>query len=96
MDLGNIKRFNKPAKIEKEKFIHSAAHLLAKELCEKLNDKNFGLYLGLAARYPDSFLRRILGEVQNAKNVRVPGRLFMFLIKKANNDNGPRVERQPS
>jgi hypothetical protein len=84
MDLGNLDRFkNKQQKQAKNK-IYSAAHLLAKELMDRLGDKNFGLYLGLASRYPEPYLRRILDNTLSAKNLQTPYKLFLYLIKKEN------------
>lgn len=39
--------------------------LLALDLAEALNDnKNLSLYLSYSKRYPESFLRKVLGEVK--------------------------------
>lgn len=65
--------------------LHSPAHLLADELCNKLNDKkHFGFYLKMATLYNHEFLRKLAGEVLESKTVKTPGRLFAYLIKKHN------------
>jgi hypothetical protein len=65
--------------------LHSPAHLLADELCNLLNDKkHFGFYLKMATLYDHGFLRSLAGQVLEGKNVKTPGRLFAYLIKKAN------------
>lgn len=81
-------------KLEKPKadvHLHSPAHLLADELSLKFNDrKHFALYLGMATRMDHQFLRKIMGEVLEARDVKTPGRLFAFLVKKANQENKQR------
>ncbi len=70
-------------KPKKDTHLHSPAHLLADELSVKLNDrKHFALYLGLAKKFDQGFLRSILGQVLESKEVKNPGKLFMFLVKK--------------
>ena len=65
--------------------LHSPAHLLADELCQKLNDKkHFGFYLKMATLYDHAWLRKLAGEVLESPSVKTPGRLFAFLIKKNN------------
>ncbi len=65
--------------------LHSPAHLLADELCNKLNDKrHFGFYLKMATLYDHNWLRKICGEVLEAKDVHSRGKLFAYLIKKYN------------
>ncbi|MBL8030382.1 MAG: hypothetical protein JNN11_03980 [Candidatus Doudnabacteria bacterium] len=67
------------------KYLHSPAHLLADELCLRFNDKrHFGFYLKLAVTYDHAFLRKLCGEVMENKNVKTPGKLFAYLIKKHN------------
>jgi hypothetical protein len=65
--------------------LHSPTHLLADELCQKLNDKkHFGFYLKMATLYDHNFLRNLAGQVLEGKDVKTPGRLFAYLIKKNN------------
>jgi DNA-binding MarR family transcriptional regulator len=60
--------------------------LLAQDLAEELNDtRNLFLYLSHAKRYPESVLRRILGEVKEIPPERIKkGRaaLFNYLLKR--------------
>jgi hypothetical protein len=73
---------NNRLKPKKSRFLHSPAHVLADEICAKLNDKrHYGFYLKMALNHDPGQLRTILGHVleQNAKN---PGALFVFLVKK--------------
>jgi hypothetical protein len=75
------------AKPKKDVHLHSANHLLADELCGKLNDKkHFGFYLKMATLYDHNFLRGLAGQVLEGKNVTTPGRLFAYLIKKKNDE----------
>jgi biotin operon repressor len=64
----------------------SREELLALDLAQALNDrKNLKLYLSLARKYPESFLRQILGEVREIPLGRMrKGRaaLFNYLVKK--------------
>jgi len=85
--IGKIVKFNrgKSAKPKVDPHLHSPAHLLADELCQKLNDKkHFGFYLKMATLYDHNFLRSLLGQVLEGKDVKSPGKLFAFLIKKNN------------
>lgn len=67
------------------KYLHSPSHLLADELCKKLNDRrHFGFYLKMAALYDHAFLRKLCSEVLEGKDVKTPGKLFAYLIKKHN------------
>src|SRR5689334_22300148 len=84
--IGKIAKFDvKKAKPKADKHLHSPAHLLADELSVKLNDKkHFGFYLKMAVTYDHNFLRKLMGEILENKNVQTPGRLFAYLIKKHN------------
>lgn len=58
---------------------------MADELSRKLRDeKHFGFYLKMATLYGHDFLRKLAGEVMESKDVKTPGRLFAYLIKKHN------------
>lgn len=84
-NLGQIARskFQIAAKPKKNKYLHSAAHLLADEMCQKFNDKkHFGFYLKIATTHDHGYLRTLMGQVLEGKNVQTPGKLFAFLIKK--------------
>lgn len=83
----NKSRFAKNAKPKEDSHLHSPAHVLADELCKKLNDKkHFGFYLKMAMLYDHNFLRRLAGEVAESKTVKTPGKLFAYLIKKHNKE----------
>lgn len=60
--------------------------LLALDLTEALNDyKNLPLYLSYSKRYPESFLRKVLGEVKEVPAEKIKkgrGALFNYLVKK--------------
>ena len=80
--LGKIAK--KPLATKPNPHLHSAAHLLADELCNKLNDKkHFGFFLKLALTHDHAFLRKIAAEVLESKTVKTPGKLFAYLIKKS-------------
>ena len=60
--------------------------LLALDLAEALNDyQNLPLYLSYSKKYPESFLRKVLGEVMEVPAGKVKksrGALFTHLIKR--------------
>ncbi len=60
--------------------------LLAKDLAKALKDrKGFPLYLSYSKRYPESLLRKVLGEVKEIPDTRIRksrGALFNHLIQK--------------
>lgn len=65
--------------------LHSAAHVLADELSQQMNDRaHFGLYLKMAVTYPPDLLRKIAGEILENPKVQNRGKLFSYLIKKHN------------
>jgi hypothetical protein len=75
----------KKSGIKKNPHLHSPAHLLADELCLKLNDKkHFAFYLKMAVLYDHNYLRGLAGQILENKNVTTPGKLFAYLIKKNN------------
>jgi formamidopyrimidine-DNA glycosylase len=74
-------------KKHKDHHLHSPSHVLADELCVRLNDKkHFGFYLKMAVNYDHNILRKIAGEVLEQK-AKKPGALFAYLIKKRNLEN---------
>ena len=84
--LGKITKFS-AAKPKINAHLHSPAHLLADELCLKFNDKkHFALYLGMASKHDHQFLRKLMGEVLENPNVKTPGKLFAYLVKKRNQE----------
>lgn len=89
--LGKIAKFEqrKAAKPKPSPHLHSANHLLADELSQKLNDrKHFAFYLKMAVLYNHDFLRGLAGQITESKTVKTPGRLFAYLIKKNNQELG--------
>jgi hypothetical protein len=85
--LGKIVKLT--AKVQKKPkvnpHLHSPNHLLADELSVKLNDrKHFTFYLKMAVLYNHDYLRSLAGQVLEGKEVKTPGRLFAYLIKKNN------------
>ncbi len=69
----------------KSRFLHTPAHLLADELSVKLNDRrSFARYLRWASIYDHGYLRQLLGQVLESREVRSPARLFSFLLKQKN------------
>ena len=82
--IGNLAKFTKD-KPKKNPHLHSPSHLLAEELGQKLHDtKHFGFYLKMATLYDHNFLRKLAGDILENKNVKTPGKLFAYLIKKYN------------
>ena len=88
VDIQGMQRLEKNEKFGakktvKNRYLHSADHLLADELSVKLRDKkHFGFYLKMAELYEHDFLRKLAAEVLENPNVETPGKLFAFLIKK--------------
>lgn len=79
------KRLKGSAKPKVDSHLHSPNHVLADELCAKLNDrKRFGFYLRMAMLYNHDFLRNLASQVVESRNVKTPGKLFAFLIKQHN------------
>lgn len=94
MEIGSLKHL-RPGKAQKNRYLHSPSHLLADELSKKLNDtKRFGFYLKLATQYNHDFLRSLAGRILEQKNVKTPGKLFAYLIKK-NNQEKPAQDPTP-
>lgn len=70
---------------KKDPHLHSANHLLADELSQKLHDpKHFGFYLKMATTHDHGLLRSLAGKVLESKDVKSPGKLFAYLIKQHN------------
>jgi hypothetical protein len=83
--LANKRPLKRP---QKNRYLHSPAHLLADELSQKFNDpKHFGFYLKMAVTFPPDYLRKLASEVLEQHNVKTPAKLFAFLIKKRNEEN---------
>ena len=93
-----LTRINNNTDIENKNFLNfnpntyksfrprSRQELLALDLAEALNDyKNLALYLFYSKKYPESFLRKVLGEVKEIPAEKIKkskGALFSYLIKK--------------
>lgn len=86
--MDSLKNLTANGKIQRKRrdpHLHSSAHVLADELANMLNDKkHFGFYLKMAVTHSPQVLRRLAGEVLENKNVKTPGRLFAYLVKKYN------------
>ena len=83
--IGKIAKFEKKKSqpVKADPHLHSPSHLLADELSTKLNDRrHFAIYLGLANKLDHNFLRSVLGQVLEGKEIKTPGKLFMYLVKK--------------
>lgn len=91
--LGKIAKFKliKTIKPKVNPHLHSPAHLLADEMCQKFNDKkHFGFYLKMALTHNHDYLRGLMGQVLEGQGVKTPGKLFAYLIKKNKyNPNDP-------
>ncbi len=73
--------------VKKSPYLHSPNHLLADELSTRLSDKkHFGFYLKMASQHDHNFLRKIAGEVLENANVKTPGKLFTYLVKKSKDE----------
>jgi len=76
IDISNFKKFKPKTREE----------LLALDLAKALNDrKGLSLYLSYSKKYPESFLRKVLGgvkEIPDRKIKKSRGALFNYLIQK--------------
>jgi hypothetical protein len=78
---------NKKIVRKRDPKLHSAAHVLADELANMLNDRgHFGFYLKMATTVSSEVLRRLAGEVMENPKVDNRGKLFAYLIKKYNQE----------
>lgn len=95
MQLEGVAKQLQAKKAIKNRYLHSPSHLLADELCKRFNDsKHFGFYLKLATQYNHDYLRSLAGQVLEGQNVKTPGKLFAYLIKK--NNSAPKNESSNS
>ena len=82
--------------VRKDPHLHTASHLLADELANKLHDKkHFGFYLKMSTTMPHDVLRKICGDVLESKNAKTPGKLFAYLVKKFNEEQKARKTPTP-
>ena len=62
------------------KGIHSEFHALAKEISEFCGEpKKFGMYLGIIKNIGLPRAYRIFAEMRQAKEIKTPGKLFLYL-----------------
>ena len=60
--------------------LHSEAHALAKEISEFCGEpKKFGMYLGIIKNIGLPRAYRILAEMRQTKEIKTPGKLFLYL-----------------
>lgn len=86
-NIGKLAAAKQQVKPQKNKYLHSPNHLLADELSQRLRDtKHFGFYLKMATLYDHNVLRSLAGQVLEGKDIKTPGRLFAYLIKKYNSE----------
>lgn len=63
-----------------EKGIHSEMHALAKEISEYCREsKKFAMYLGIIKNMGLLRAYRIFAELRQAKEIKTPGKLFLYL-----------------
>lgn len=68
--------------------IHTREHLLAKDISEAFGEpKKFGLYLGLITRVGFERATMIFSEIKQGKNIKTPGKLFMWKCSKKGQKN---------
>ena len=71
---------------ESTKGMHSEIHVLAKDISEYCKEpKKFGMYLGIIKRIGKDKAYQIFSEIKQSKNIKTPGRLFMFLSRTKKN-----------
>lgn len=71
-------------KLERNKHLHSKEHLLADDLAQKLKEpRRFAAYLGIAKRYHESDLRRLLRYVLEKEDLpaEARGRYFFASLR---------------
>lgn len=65
---------------EPEKGIHSEMHALAKEISEYCGEpKKFAMYLGIIKNIGLPRAYKIFAELRQAKEIKTPGKLFLYL-----------------
>lgn len=63
-----------------ERGIHSEMHALAKEISEFCGEpKKFAMYLGVIKNIGLPHAYRIFAEMRQAKKIKTPGKLFLYL-----------------
>ncbi len=86
IDIENKNFLNFNSGTPKSFRLKNRRELLALDLAESLNDlQGLPLYLTYSKKYPESFLRKILGEVKEVPLVEIKkskGALFNYLVKK--------------
>lgn len=80
-----------------ERGIHSEAHALAKEISEYCGEpKKFAMYLGIIKNVGLPRAYRIFAELKQAKEIKTPGKLFLYLsslYQKLKNGSNKRVKQ---
>lgn len=72
-----------------EKGIHSEIHALAKEISEFCGEpKKFGMYLGIIKNIGLPRAYKIFSEMRQSKEVKTPGKLFLYLSSYKKPQNG--------
>lgn len=97
MSMDSLKDVASKHKLVKKRnpHLHSAAHLLADELTQQMNDKaHFGLYLKMAVTYNHTLLRQIAGQILENPKVTNRGRLFSYLVKKHNESVKEKLKKE--
>lgn len=70
--------------------LHSPAHSLADEISTAFGERKlFARYLGTINRVGVDEARRVFRQIQQEGNAKSPGKLFMFLCKKAKTEERP-------
>lgn len=70
------------------KGLHSEIHVLAKDISEYCQEpKKFALYLGVIKRIGFDKAYQIFSGIKQSRNVKTPGKLFLFLSSTKNNKN---------
>ena len=83
-NVNEVKRFSNPKPLKRFK-PETREGLLALDIARELNDlKSYAFYLSLARQYPESLLRKTLGQVKEIRRNKIKkgrGALFNHLIK---------------
>ena len=92
--MGQNEQNKLPTKIEyfvkkPTKGIHSEIHALAKEISEFCGEpKKFGMYLGVIKNMGLSRAYQIFAKLKQAKEIKTPGKLFLYLSTYRKKPNG--------
>lgn len=79
-----------------ERGMHSEMHALAKEISEFCGEpKKFGMYLGVIKNMGLSRTYQIFAEMKQAKNIKTPGKLFLYLSASRKPNNKLELNKKP-